>query len=48
MPMDKITAINIATASISCVDYNIETGTQTVIFSSYKPMNEAEEHGDDV
>lgn len=48
LPMDKITAINIATASISCVDYNIETGTQTVIFSSYKPMNEAEEHGDDV
>ena len=49
--MDQIVAIKVLTASISCVDYNMETGEQTVVFSSYKPdvgLERAQDSGDDV
>lgn len=51
VPLNEIVDISIATASISCVDYNMDTGEQTVIFTSFKPevgLEKAKDSGNDV
>jgi len=37
IPIEKMVELKVATASVSCVDYNSETGEQTVHFQSFKP-----------
>ena len=37
VPTNKMSALKVATASITCIDYDIDTGSQTVHFQSYKP-----------
>jgi hypothetical protein len=29
--------LKVATASVTCIDYDIQTGTQTVQYQSFKP-----------
>ena len=38
VPTNKMSGLKVATASISCIDYDIESGSQTVHFQSYKPV----------
>ena len=37
IPIDKMAGLKIATASVTCIDYDMVTGTQTVHFQSFKP-----------
>ncbi|KAL3934908.1 MAG: hypothetical protein SGBAC_009467 [Bacillariaceae sp.] len=37
IPIEKMTELKVATASVSCVDYDTSTGEQTVHFQSFKP-----------
>ena len=37
IPTDQMYRFKIATASIACVDYNVETGEQVVHFQNFKP-----------
>lgn len=37
IPTSKMTELNVATASITCIDYDSVTGCQTVHFQSFKP-----------
>lgn len=37
IPTENMTELKVATASISCVDYDTTTGAQTVHFQSFKP-----------
>lgn len=37
IPTDKMTGLKVATASISCIDYDMEAGTQTIHYQSFKP-----------
>ncbi len=37
IPTDQMTKLPVATASITCIDYNSETNAQTVHFQSFKP-----------
>lgn len=37
VPTEEMVGLKVATASISCIDYDAKTGTQTVRFQSFKP-----------
>ena len=37
IPTEEMVQLKVATASVSCIDYNVEDGTQTVHFQSFKP-----------
>ncbi|CAJ1956369.1 unnamed protein product [Cylindrotheca closterium] len=37
IPIEKMVELKVATASVSCVDYDTKTGEQTVHFQSFKP-----------
>lgn len=37
IPTEEMVNLAVATASVSCVDYDVETGTKTVHFQSFKP-----------
>lgn len=37
IPTDKMASLTVKTASISCIDYDVETGTRTVHYQSFKP-----------
>ncbi len=37
IPTEEMAALKIATASITCIDYDVESGEQTVHFQSFKP-----------
>lgn len=37
VPTNKMSGLKVATASITCIDYDSESGSQTVHFQSYKP-----------
>lgn len=37
IPIEKMVELKVATASVSCVDYDTATGEQTVHFQSFKP-----------
>jgi broad specificity phosphatase PhoE len=37
IPAEEMAGLKVATASITCIDYNFSTGTQTVRFQSFKP-----------
>lgn len=37
IPASEMASLNIATASVTCIDYDVKTGTATVHFESFKP-----------
>lgn len=37
IPTDKMASLKVATASVTCIDYDSEAGTQTVHYQSFKP-----------
>lgn len=37
VPTDKMSTLKVATASVTCIDYDTATNTQTVHFQSFKP-----------
>lgn len=37
IPTDEMAKLKVATASVTCIDYDMVTGTQTVHFQSFKP-----------
>ena len=37
VPTSEMTKLKVATASVTCIDYDMVTGTQTVHFESFKP-----------
>lgn len=37
VPTDKMATLKVATASVTCIDYDMEKGTQTVHYQSFKP-----------
>ena len=37
IPTDQMAGLSIATASITCIDYHVITGEQTVHYQSFKP-----------
>lgn len=37
IPTEEMSKLKVATASITCIDYNIATGEQTIHFQSFKP-----------
>ena len=37
VPTNKMSGLKVATASVTCIDYDISSGSQTVHFQSYKP-----------
>lgn len=37
IPTEEMSKLKVATASVTCIDYNIATGEQTIHFQSFKP-----------
>jgi probable phosphoglycerate mutase len=38
VPTEEMTALKVATASMTCIDYNMETGEKVVRFQNFKPQ----------